>query len=83
MSTQSILSKMFSTNQFTNAFNQYANTDYVVNSNNRMKYAYVGSDYIRCTENEFGVKYVGERKCFDDTPFVCPFKDTIVSNSSN
>ena len=49
-------------------------SDYIINTNNVMKIEYIGNDYVRCENNVFGTKFVGENKCFNQKNFVCPFK---------
>ena len=48
-------------------------TDYVYNPDHKLKFQYIGNEYIRSKNSVFGTIYVGENKCFNQSNFKCPF----------
>ena len=50
--------------------------DYIVDPSKKMGFKYIGTDYVQSNKNVFGVQFVGERTCFNQKDFVCPFKNT-------
>lgn len=50
--------------------------DYTIDASKKMGFKYIGTDYVQSNKNVFGVQFVGERSCFNQKDFVCPFKNT-------
>lgn len=63
---------------FISTFN---NIDYVEDKSKKLMFSYIGNQYIRSTNNVFGVQFVGDRSCFHQSDFVCPFKSQTIQRT--
>ena len=51
-------------------------SDYIVDTTNKMNIKYIGTQYIPSKTNVFGTKFVGTKTCFNQPNFKCPFTNT-------